>query len=813
MKIVDADNSSVELPHGSQGRICIRGPPCFPGYLNHDNDSTFLENGFFDTGDLGYLDEDGYLFISGRSKEVINRGGEIICPADVEEAVSHHTSVSSCMAFSASHDVLQEVVGIAVVLCDDESTFTLLELQRFLRNKLSQSKWPQCLIIMDDLPKSHTNKILRVRFGCRLGLPVFTDATPANKRTFRASCPDPGTPLDVAIVSELQESRAVEEYGDGFNGSSGDGTGLKAKGYAGPSTALNGVRFIAGFFVVFGHVGTYPSTVMLKLQAYSLAMQIFFFLASFQMSCKIKNEVLSTWSLFVGSKIGSLHALFAVTQLIAVVPYLLFQCGANGFKEVFENATCNANHGLAMPLSLWALNTLTGLVGSFTFDQVNSTNWFMGVLYTYIIVFPWLHSRLQRFFTSPDGMFVSFLVAGVLAIAVPGLIFLFFGFFELNYTIVTWIPSLLAASIAGTFFAYLQGDEIASKPAKTAIARKLVVWAQNPRNWGTATDTMSLVMIVLVVAAALSPRCLYVDEETFEDMRPESDLPTDVILSFDQTPMYWVCNVSYDEWYDHVRETCGSGGRWVTQVTKFFRFGRFGSPIVWLWLFGMSFGQGYTAKLMKNEVLQRLSPLAYPLYLLHLPVVQLYWLATRGLEPQEWWDCPGNVAVPVHWYELLGITFMCLLLGHLLDRFLMPHLIPKSIQLGVCICRAVSRLIWCESNTEELSTLTVESSFDQVSNMIRAGSGIEVSPETLLADTGLDSLGLTALLGNIRASVPSAKRKLTLQRLAQFETVGELSSFLDATGDDTEDKEGDGQKTQRADFLSTESLTSGSQTA
>jgi len=189
----------------------VRGEPCFRGYGVLANDptaarpETFLENGgWFNTGDLGYLDEDGYLYITGRSKEVINRGGEIIPPMEVEEAVLSHPDVKACAAFSANHDVLQETVGIVVVLQNDSiRTLDLPALQAHVAEKLAAPKWPQCLIYMDGLPKSHTNKLLRVKLGSRLGLPEMNDDLSFWCRTFEAVCPEQGAPLTEPIPSKL----------------------------------------------------------------------------------------------------------------------------------------------------------------------------------------------------------------------------------------------------------------------------------------------------------------------------------------------------------------------------------------------------------------------------------------------------------------------------------------------------------------------------------------------------------------------------------------------------------------------------------
>ena len=195
------------MPPGQEGPICVRGEPCFRGYGKNfadptqTHEDTFLEGGWFNTGDLGYMDSDGYLYITGRSKEVINRGGEIISPLEVEEAVVSHPDVVACAAFSALHDVLQEVVGIVVVPAPGRPRICLQTLHDYLGDTLLAAKWPQCLVFMDALPKSHTNKLLRVKLGQRLGLPELHDGMYPIERTFEAKCPPQGTAIQTPIPS------------------------------------------------------------------------------------------------------------------------------------------------------------------------------------------------------------------------------------------------------------------------------------------------------------------------------------------------------------------------------------------------------------------------------------------------------------------------------------------------------------------------------------------------------------------------------------------------------------------------------------
>ena len=208
------NNNMKSLPPKKEGNICVRGRPCFRGYGavgavhggGHSQaqkiPKTLGQGGWFNTGDLGYLDEDGFLFITGRSKEVINRGGEIISPLEVEEEIVQHPSILACAAFSAPHNILQEAVGIVLVHKPCVRRLDLPTLHTFLQDKLAPAKWPQCMVYMDGLPKSHTNKLLRVKLGQRLNLPELKDGMFPVQRTFEATCPPQGTLVGVSIPSE-----------------------------------------------------------------------------------------------------------------------------------------------------------------------------------------------------------------------------------------------------------------------------------------------------------------------------------------------------------------------------------------------------------------------------------------------------------------------------------------------------------------------------------------------------------------------------------------------------------------------------------
>lgn len=208
-EIAILDEADNKLPVSHVGRISVRGGPTFAGYLKDGtiNRSAFAKNGWFDTGDLGYLDSDGYLYLTGRGKEVINRGGELISPFEVEDAIITasqlegspiHNRVREVLAFSAPHEVLQEVVGVVIVTRAGKRRPDIRQLQAAVKQSLHPTKWPTVVVYMDDLPKNN-NKIIRIRLGERLGFDPLNDDMKLAERHFEAQCPAPNTPLSVNI--------------------------------------------------------------------------------------------------------------------------------------------------------------------------------------------------------------------------------------------------------------------------------------------------------------------------------------------------------------------------------------------------------------------------------------------------------------------------------------------------------------------------------------------------------------------------------------------------------------------------------------
>lgn len=165
VEIVILDDNDKILPTGKIGEVSIKGNNVTKGYLNNvkANAESFSSNGYFRTGDQGFLDSDGFLQLTGRLKELINRGGEKISPIEVDSAILRNPYVKEVVAFGADDLKYGQVVKAAVVLNDKgkELKVTEKQLQEFLTDKISAFKIPQQFYFIDAIPKTATGKIQR----------------------------------------------------------------------------------------------------------------------------------------------------------------------------------------------------------------------------------------------------------------------------------------------------------------------------------------------------------------------------------------------------------------------------------------------------------------------------------------------------------------------------------------------------------------------------------------------------------------------------------------------------------------------------
>lgn len=151
------DNGSV-LPHGAAGELQLRGPEMMLGYVRPEhNEKAFTDDGWFRTGDLGALGDDGFVRITGRLKEIINRGGEKFSAREIEDAVLRHPDIGQAAVVAVADDRLGEQIGVAVV--STRTDLTIAEIGAVVTGAgLSRYKQPEHLIVVDELPTNPTGK-------------------------------------------------------------------------------------------------------------------------------------------------------------------------------------------------------------------------------------------------------------------------------------------------------------------------------------------------------------------------------------------------------------------------------------------------------------------------------------------------------------------------------------------------------------------------------------------------------------------------------------------------------------------------------
>lgn len=158
------------LGPGAVGEVVVRGANLTPGYENNAKaNAESWDQGWFRTGDQGVMDEQGYLRITGRLKEIINRGGEKVSPREVDDVLMDHEAVQQVVTFAMPHAKLGEDVAAAVVLRDGHQA-TEQEIRAFASQHLAAFKVPRKIVFLEQIPKGATGKLQRIGLAAKLGL-------------------------------------------------------------------------------------------------------------------------------------------------------------------------------------------------------------------------------------------------------------------------------------------------------------------------------------------------------------------------------------------------------------------------------------------------------------------------------------------------------------------------------------------------------------------------------------------------------------------------------------------------------------------
>jgi len=810
------DETGMVLSHGSNetddravGEISVCGAGVIDEYIGLDVRVTHTCDGWLKTGDVGYLDCEGRLFIKGRTKEMIKRGGEQIWPNQIDGVVEKVPGVATAVAFGVPNELWGEEAAVAVILAevsakvthDHDAYLKSMEEQIMLacREQLEDAAVPRQIKFLksqDQLLRGPTNKYIRSGMASHLKV----------------------TARDTGALRALQ---AMENMNNGETTPPLPPTSSHRRIL--PSEAINGLRLFTAFFVLQHHVGLYPNIAWLKLSNFSFNMTIFFTLGAFQVTCAVASSVRNQWASFVGTKIGTMHALFVITQFISLPAWYIWKCNNGGFFEGDEEPRC-PNNILFAAMRKFFLATFIGITANQ--DEVGLVTWFQAAFYWFLILFPFLDHYLRRQSTK-----VSSALLVIFTLTACGISTVCFSYMNVPsywyYTILNWLPTILSAmSMAYLFRSLMEhyhrkhleeesnktqpSEKVDKKVSDTIHADDLKKYT---KVWGTVTDCMSLLLLVTATIVATSDNCLCVRIPTFQEMRPDIDLSNTEVCPFDSkyAPDYVkTCSITHSEFANYIQEDPKdklNWGRWETEgFIKYMGLFRLGTPLILLWIFSMSFGNGITARLMGCKFMSKISTLAYPVYLLHLPISRYYWYATRDIGPKFWWG-RGLHPDPVAWYEVLFILALTMISGGLIDRLLVPFVMPYSITLGVGVTSRISSFIryvinrcTCgafHDNIDSKSQLST-STYEQVQGMVMGLTGSTVTRDMKLQYLGLDSLGAIALLGMLRANVTSAK-SLTMQQLSKCDTIGELVDCLD--GDITYNREFSDEDIDQSDSM------------
>jgi len=200
-EIAIMDPAGNLLDIGEAGEIVIRGMNVMQGYENNPQaNAQAFTNGWFRTGDEGYFDPDGYLYLSGRIKEMINRGGEKIAPREVDEVFLQHPALAQAVAFSIPHKTLGEDLAVAVVLKPGESVQEK-ELRNFAFARLAGFKVPSQVLILDNIPKGPTGKLQRIGLSEKLD------------QYLKIAYKGPGNEIEAALFNLWVEVLGFDQFG------------------------------------------------------------------------------------------------------------------------------------------------------------------------------------------------------------------------------------------------------------------------------------------------------------------------------------------------------------------------------------------------------------------------------------------------------------------------------------------------------------------------------------------------------------------------------------------------------------------------
>ena len=754
LALVGDGHCRLTAPFGQRGELSISSCDVMSAYQDADeaNNKTYFYLGdkrFLRTGDIAKMDKDGFIYLTGRSKELIKRGGEQVSPLKVEAVMVQHRFVRVAVVFSVPSPLWGEEVGAAIVLEDDyegEEATALSSVKSMMNSskELSRFEIPVYwkIVAEDDLPKTSTKKYKRGGLAEILGI---GDESRARACSFKS--------------------------------------GARSKPAA-TSPALGGLRYCMAVGVMFNHIGavwqgedernplTYgPAWWSAKATTFYFPATTFFVLGGYTLSAALNGKEVKqgTWLSFYNSRYQNLFPLYLLSLLFGLINVLVV-CRPSTFSSEFswqphpdtlmlssgKLAQCQTGP-VEMPYGAWLFSTIVvfslGLQTWFPLWLLSSWfmyyTWFNGVYYFVILVFPVMHNALARVKGDLKAVNRWFIIYSAAALATGALLGLYYAFpswkehedvhkaksWKENaqniYALSTmmfppyWIPCVGTGMVGYFWF-----DAV--RPAESH--RRVL--------YGRITDALTLTFFAFHLAHFLDENWPY---------------PTKVTGK-----MWEVVPEEHHNWATGIKRYV-----WSVMITRLY------SPLIAVWVTLVSIPRGsVTTRFLESNLLTEvLGPTSYGCFLFHQIIGQWYWWATRvgndvprpdvgDKTSWSWWAYPKEYywfspqPLPVAWYEFFFVVGLVTCFSAAADRLLTT---PLTV-MWVKFINFFQNIIWPGSVHTKGAAGGQLPAEERVIGAVAALTGVaeRISLDDSFDEIGLVSVGLPVLVGLINASEPMA---------------------------------------------------------
>jgi len=736
------------VPPGKEGEIAISGETVLKQYLSNpsadmknyfdltlDIGGNLLEGAttggrYFLTGDVGVLDEEGFLSLKGRAKELIKKGGEQVSPFEVEEPLLGHPWVKIPICFAVPSKLYGEEVGCALILSsqappDAELRDIIKSLRAYLKEvQLAPAKWPTKWKIVndEDLPKTKTKKYIRIGLSTVLGMD-----------------PDEDLKGDAAAAAKSPDKAKVDW------------------------AVIGGLRFVLACYVMFMHIGSTESWgAWNNLRGFPWHVHCFFTLGGYSMASPM-NPVIEKKLAYFKARMMNMYPMYIIALLLLLIN-LLVVCRPATFDENFHwnKQPDDGTRGFfcegtpATPKSYWGSLVLTLVVylAGLAITPAWFLNWWLGyylwfssMYYQCLAFFPGTYNILFTKTRKKTALLFK-LIIGLLLLNITILLVAWFtlsgapSYYEDYETARDYNIMVLSFYLFSPFWAlyFVIGSALAFLYDAYRPTERHNAWI-----WGYIADGCTLTMIAFSIAHIMQGKSNYnVDPDLEMYMRPDEA----------------------NQWTD----TASVNRIWDAGYARMF------CPLTTLWIFALSTGKGITCMFLRQKFLsETLSPNAYNCFLFHQPVGQWYYAATRSSATMwNWWSyrktmywfSPGPC--PVEWYEYF------LVVGFVVGfSQLMFYLEPR---VGTLV-EAIQEKISPAGEVEDRDT------GELIMEVIEGMTGIEPQLDWTLEECGLASIGMPALVALLNKNFSSATTKVTVAaaELVEAETIADMVDVVDAS--------------------------------